>query len=281
MITQTHKLVLNKSCQEDWRSMNITEGGRHCDECNKEVIDFSEYSKEAIIDFFIANSGKSICGRMRKNQMESIQIDRDLLDHNISFWKKFFIIFLIVFGYELFGASFVFAQVLETDTSKYENVVGMEITDSSITDLSIRDSANVYKIEMIDSATFLKVEEEKLNDIATELKKDLDISHSIDYVPLPQIEYIKLSEMLMGFFVTVPENQLEPLLFPKPIISESILVTKYSAIIDINDEFSVKSIVSSSNSKNKKPNKKNQDDTNFNLILLNEISEKKRKKSIS
>jgi hypothetical protein len=228
MHPQTHKLTLNSPCQEDWNSMGIIEGGRHCEQCSKDVIDFSTYSKEAIIDFFVANQGKSICGRMKKSQMNAIEIDRHLLDYNISFWKKFLIIFLIVFGYELFGASFVFAQVVESDTLKQKKIE-TKIVDTLRIDSLTTDSTIENGIGLTDSTSLLEAEREKLKAEIKQLEKEIskiDLTKPRSKFPDLKLKDINCGDMISGYIAIVPSNDLKPIIFGETKSDDSINETK-------------------------------------------------------
>jgi hypothetical protein len=63
------KLSIPTPCSESWENMTPNEQGRHCDSCNKTVIDFSLFSDKQLIEFFSTLTGK-ICGRLNPMQVE-------------------------------------------------------------------------------------------------------------------------------------------------------------------------------------------------------------------
>jgi len=71
---KVHSLHLSipQPCHEDWDKMTPTEKGRHCESCQKEVVDFSALSDQQILDLFAKNSS-GLCGRF-----QSTQLDRQL-----------------------------------------------------------------------------------------------------------------------------------------------------------------------------------------------------------
>ena len=268
MHQQTYKLAITNPCQEDWNGMNVVDGGRHCKQCSKNVIDFSTYSKQAIIDFFVANKGKSICGRMKKSQIGTIEIDRYLLDGNISFWKKFLIIFLIVFGYQLCGSSFVFAQVIENDSAKQEK---MEIVDT----LKI-DTTNLIENKFLvnDSTTFFEKEREKIKDSIAQLKKEiLSISLSqYDFkMPCIKLEDLRLEQMITGNIMMFPKDELITVLFPHKEIKGLIEKDKISPTISLDSMLLGKKINFPLNNKKKYPQPKNKNDYSSVFILPKEM----------
>lgn len=55
-------------CHENWNNMTVTEQGKFCLACQKEVIDFSQMSDKEILQHISNASGKS-CGRFRNDQL--------------------------------------------------------------------------------------------------------------------------------------------------------------------------------------------------------------------
>lgn len=58
---------LTKPCTENWNSMTPTEQGRHCQVCEKQVVDFTQMSDQEIIRYF--KTYNNLCGRMRPDQV--------------------------------------------------------------------------------------------------------------------------------------------------------------------------------------------------------------------
>jgi hypothetical protein len=78
-------ISIPKQCHENWDSMHPREQGRHCDACDKTVIDFTEKSDREIGEYFAEHAHESICGHFRKDQVDVIpsRIHAFLLDlHN-------------------------------------------------------------------------------------------------------------------------------------------------------------------------------------------------------
>jgi len=62
-----HTIDIPEPCHEKWKDMTPTEKGRHCANCQKEVIDFTNYSDAQIIQHIQNN--KNICGVFRNEQL--------------------------------------------------------------------------------------------------------------------------------------------------------------------------------------------------------------------
>lgn len=143
MSYQSHKLTITNPCDNDWNEMLPVQNGRHCSSYNKNVVDFSVLTDEEIIQFFATNQDIPVCGRFYKNQIDTIRIElqENLLYTNISSWKKFLIIFLVCFGYQLFSIQFTLAQteaidttIQNTDTINIENDTSTIIKTDSLVD---------------------------------------------------------------------------------------------------------------------------------------------------
>lgn len=66
-----HTLQIVNPCEENWQTMSPTENGAFCNQCQKNVIDFSIMSDEAIIACLENTNGK-ICGRVRSDQLNRV-----------------------------------------------------------------------------------------------------------------------------------------------------------------------------------------------------------------
>ncbi|MCT8339963.1 carboxypeptidase-like regulatory domain-containing protein [Flavobacteriaceae bacterium TK19130] len=68
-------ISIPEPCHEDWNEMTPTEKGRFCDQCTKEVVDFTSQSDEQIIKHLEHNT--KLCGRFRASQLDrKLQLER-------------------------------------------------------------------------------------------------------------------------------------------------------------------------------------------------------------
>jgi hypothetical protein len=63
------QLSIPQPCTEDWGGMTPNEQGRHCNNCNKTVVDFSVFTDKQLVDFFSKIAG-NVCGRINNYQVE-------------------------------------------------------------------------------------------------------------------------------------------------------------------------------------------------------------------
>jgi TonB family protein len=64
------KVEIKSPCSEDWDKMKIGMFSRHCDSCDKSVIDFTKMERYEIIMHLLANTNEKVCGRMNKQQFD-------------------------------------------------------------------------------------------------------------------------------------------------------------------------------------------------------------------
>jgi hypothetical protein len=57
-------------CHENWSNMSVSDKGRFCESCEKEVVDFTSKSREQIIDHLETSSGNT-CGRVNAHQLDT------------------------------------------------------------------------------------------------------------------------------------------------------------------------------------------------------------------
>ena len=70
------KLSIPQPCPADWENMRIGLISRHCESCQKDVMDFTKMSREEIIFYLFTNRGQSVCGRFQKSQLDYIHLEQ-------------------------------------------------------------------------------------------------------------------------------------------------------------------------------------------------------------
>jgi TonB family protein len=64
------KPTLTFSCPEDWDKMKIGLISRHCENCKRDVIDFTKMSKPEILETLLSQRNGHVCGRFYKSQLD-------------------------------------------------------------------------------------------------------------------------------------------------------------------------------------------------------------------
>jgi len=62
-------ILIEKPCHEDWYKMTPKGQGKHCDLCNKVVVDFTNAKEEEILNYIRRNSGQRVCGYFKSDQV--------------------------------------------------------------------------------------------------------------------------------------------------------------------------------------------------------------------
>ena len=57
-------------CSESWNKMKIGVDSRFCDHCSKNVIDFTNKSRQEILEYLLVNYNKKVCGRVLTSQLD-------------------------------------------------------------------------------------------------------------------------------------------------------------------------------------------------------------------
>ncbi|KAF2512601.1 energy transducer TonB [Flavobacterium foetidum] len=104
---RNYKITIPEPCHEDWNKMTPNDNGRFCMNCSKTVTDFTSMRPEEIQHFFIQNQNKSVCGRFRKSQLDSItiQIPDHILYSQNHYHKMFLLALFVIMGTTLFSCA--------------------------------------------------------------------------------------------------------------------------------------------------------------------------------
>ncbi|MBK9191876.1 MAG: hypothetical protein IPM77_10355 [Crocinitomicaceae bacterium] len=102
-----NQITINEPCHENWAAMTPTQQGAFCGKCQIDVVDFSNKSPLEIKQILTENSGKHLCGRFKKTQLEELNerfVDWENQSPQI-FQSKFLYACLLVFGMALFNVN--------------------------------------------------------------------------------------------------------------------------------------------------------------------------------
>ena len=69
---KNQNLKIEKPCREDWNKMTPNQLGRHCQLCEKTVVDFTKMSSEEIKEYLSNRGNERICGRILKEPIKRI-----------------------------------------------------------------------------------------------------------------------------------------------------------------------------------------------------------------
>jgi TonB family protein len=72
-------LKIKEPCHENWDKMSISIHGRHCMACEKQVVDFTSFTRLEIILYLLEHPNDKTCGRLRRDQFDFHQEDLPIL----------------------------------------------------------------------------------------------------------------------------------------------------------------------------------------------------------
>ncbi|UTW63438.1 energy transducer TonB [bacterium SCSIO 12741] len=64
------KAQIPNPCPAKWEDMKIGQLSRHCFQCQKDVVDFTQFTREEILNYLLENRRKSVCGRAYPEQLD-------------------------------------------------------------------------------------------------------------------------------------------------------------------------------------------------------------------
>jgi hypothetical protein len=102
MKTSAAKIIIPTPCHEDWNKMTNQSIGRHCDSCNKVVVDFTQSSQQEVIDYMHAHQNENVCGRVNPEVLEP-SVFTNFQSDKLTKLKIFACALFMVFGSSLFG----------------------------------------------------------------------------------------------------------------------------------------------------------------------------------
>lgn len=70
MKNKSFKISIPSPCSENWENMTLTNSGRHCKNCNHEVIDFTGFNQKSLSQYFEIER-KFTCGIFRNEQLST------------------------------------------------------------------------------------------------------------------------------------------------------------------------------------------------------------------
>ena len=131
-MTHKIKITIPKPCHENWLEMSVTEKGKFCANCQKDVINFTTASNREILNHYSKNS--KICGRFTKDQ----------LNRNIFIPKEKSSVWMLI------TASIITFFGLGSQTAKAQELVKTEQTDKKQLDdsktVEIKDESSYHGI---------------------------------------------------------------------------------------------------------------------------------------
>lgn len=118
-------ISIPKPCHENWDAMTPKEQGRHCQVCERTVIDFTNKTDEQIVKTYQRNT--NLCGRFRSQQLDREMVLRQNDRNNFaSIAASGLLAFLALGTHE--AVAQVQPQIVNTNPVKHESIKGKVAT---------------------------------------------------------------------------------------------------------------------------------------------------------
>ncbi|GAL85146.1 protein of unknown function [Sporocytophaga myxococcoides] len=128
----SESIKIEKPCHEDWNKMKPKGQGKHCELCNKAVIDFTNAKEDEIINYLKQNSGQRVCGHFKSDQLTKKHSYTDrLLNSLLVFIEKRFSVRILTSSFSfIVGVLLVMIGCQNRTTGEVE-LQKIDIKDSS------------------------------------------------------------------------------------------------------------------------------------------------------
>ena len=199
------KAAIFEPCPANWENMKIKLHARHCDQCDKSVVDFTKKSRAEIITYLIENPNGSVCGRMNQQQFDIKEGDLPELISILSqprFRANAFLILAVVCSSLFYSC--------ETATTGKKTIEKPKIEKQTINPV---DKQKINPIENTSSNDSVKKTKKQYIIPPAELMGEVSIlpepppaiAGGISYDPLPEIEKVTMPDEILSYAEVMPE----------------------------------------------------------------------------
>jgi TonB family protein len=123
-IYHNRQIFFDFQCSENFNAMPNVTGGKYCSQCNKNTVDFTNFTGHEIFAYIKNKPPGSVCGYVKPGQVQvDVVIQFEEAYDQLSFTKQFFFVLLFVFGASLFSIQSAQAQN-KTTTKTVQTVKG-------------------------------------------------------------------------------------------------------------------------------------------------------------
>ena len=245
------KVAIFEPCPANWEKMQIKLDVRHCDQCDKSVVDFTKKSRAEIITYLIENPNGSVCGRMNQQQFDIKEEDLPELISILSqprFRANAFLILAVVCSSLFYSCETSSTGKNTIEKPKIEKQTINPIVKPKINPIdntSIDDSLKKRKKQHIIPQV------ELMGEVSILPEPPPAIAGGITYEPLPEIEVVTNPEEVLSYAEVMPEFPggmpemvkylLENMIYPEEMKENGIegrifvqfVVTKTGSVEDI------------------------------------------------
>jgi TonB family protein len=199
------KVSIVEPCPANWENMQIKLHARHCDQCDKSVVDFTQKSRAEIITYLIENPNGSVCGRMNQQQFDIKEEDLPELIAILSqprFRANAFLILAVVCSSLFYSC--------ETDSNGVKTIEKPKIERQTIDPVDKQKNNSVENTRSNDSVKKNKKQHfirpvELTGEVSIFPDPPPAISGGITYDPLPELEVATNPDEVLSYAEVLPE----------------------------------------------------------------------------
>lgn len=152
----SYKISIPEPCHESWAAMTPTQKGRHCDSCAKEIIDFSTESNEYL--FKRISKGEHLCGRFRKDQLDTKLVLNRKSKYNIKGWLAgLFLPLALFFTKESYAQGEPVKTEQVPSTNKYKTSLGIGVQHRKLIQVPAWELKGTVKSPQAKPAEFVTI----------------------------------------------------------------------------------------------------------------------------
>ncbi|PWL31528.1 MAG: hypothetical protein DCO96_04835 [Fluviicola sp. XM-24bin1] len=204
------KVTIKEPCSANWDEMKIGLISRHCAQCDKSVMDFTQMDRGEIIAYLLSNPSESTCGRMRRDQFDFKHEDIPVLVEAIRKHRPsnpFLIIALV---------SMSLASCSSEPTGEIKTPPAV--------------------IQQVDDNTGDKIDTTNVDPISDPIEDTTETIVKAP-VPIPPPPPPPVGMIEMGEIMPIPEPDPEPIYEPEPFIEEDTEDDRIYEIVEEMPEF--------------------------------------------
>ena len=199
------KVAIFEPCPANWEKMQIKLDVRHCEQCDKSVVDFTKKSRAEIITYLIENPNGSVCGRMNQQQFDIKEEDLPELISILSqprFRANAFLILAVVCSSLFYSC--------ETDSKGVKSIQKPKIEKQTINPVEKQKINPIDNSSIDDSVKKTKKQHiiaqvELMGEVSILPEPPPAIAGGITYEPLPEIEVVTNPEEVLSYAEVMPE----------------------------------------------------------------------------
>ena len=216
------QIDIKKPCPENWETMKISLHSRFCDNCQKNIIDFTNKDKREILEYLLSNRTEKVCGRIYSSQLDFSNTDilitiqalsKQNKNSNISFY-------LLTIGTLILAScnnnstdqkesTNIVTTITQTDTIEGTGIINKEPQDTTIKHKKTEKDTPIIpsdillgEIDIYHDTIYGKTEPYQLVDIMPEFKGGIDSLMSFVRQNLKYPEWEKENKIEGKVFVT-------------------------------------------------------------------------------